>query len=758
MNIDDEITRQLMGTFKVELEEHIQAINKALLELEKTNKKSQRNVLLEEVFREAHSLKGAARAVGIVNIEEISHQLENLFSAAKREDVELAAGLFDLIYEGVDGIGQAMDAHLKGKEPDFDLDDLLKRLEAAKSGDDRSAGDEWQPVDESRPATAKEPDAVSDDKFEERPGKKKVEIEETIRVATKKLDYLMSHVEELLVSRIRTEQRLSDLRELYLFLANWHKTWFKIKGNYEKLCRVAAREKELAGILKFLETNDRYLKTISVQMTRLLQEFSKDNMRLSLITEDLQHDIRKVRMLPVSTIFNSYERMVRDIARQQNKEVRLRIVGSGTELDKKILEGVKDPIMHLVRNCIDHGIENSEERLAKGKPRSGMISIRAFQQGGGILIEVEDDGAGISVENVKKTAAAKGLITSHELKSLSDKDALFLIFKSGFSTSPIITNVSGRGVGLDVVRQNVEQLNGLIDVNSTEDKGTKFSLSLPLTLTTSRVLLAKVCGETYAIPTSTIERILSLRYRDISSVAGKAAIKVGDRPISLVRLDQILELPVNEREINADDRVTAITLGVAEKRIAFIVDGLVGETEIVIKSLGRQLSRVRNVSGATILGTGKVVIILNVSDLIKSAKLVEERGMKLFKPKKEEKTAQRVLVVDDSITTRTLEKNILESVGFSVSVAKDGVEAFEALKSKPIDLIISDVDMPLMDGLELTTKIKKDEQLKDLPVILVTALESQQDREKGIEVGADAYIVKSEFDQRDLIETVKQLI
>lgn len=763
--MDDEIAQQLMGTFKVELEEHLQAINKSLLSLEKAAKKSDRDLLFEEIFREAHSLKGAACAVGIDSIEEIAHQMESVFAAAKREEIDFTAELFDLVYEGVDKIGQAMEAHLKGDELAFDLHNFLARLGAANES--RSLSNDDVPLKKSGGGSAEtEKEALFETEHKDeksQPNRKtevktEVKIEETIRVATKKLDYLMSHVEELLVARIRTEQRLVDLRELHTFLTNWSKNWFKIKGFYDKLSRQTVKEKELNGIVKFLEINDRHLRHMSSQMARLLQESSKDNMRMSLITEDLQHDIRKVRMLPVSTIFNSYERTVRDIARQQSKEVQLQVYGSGTELDKKIIEGMKDPIMHLVRNCVDHGIESPEERIAKSKPRSATISIRAFQQGGTIMVEVEDDGRGINVDTIKATAAAKSLSTPHELKNMNDKDALFLIFKSGFSTSPIITNVSGRGVGLDVVRQNIEQLNGLIDVESTQGKGTKFTLSLPITLTTSRVLLAKVGNETYAIPTSSIERILSVKYDDISTVAGKAAIKVSDRPISMVRLDEVLELPAAEKEIGPDEKLTVIVLGSAEKRIAFIVDSLVGETEIVIKSLGKQMSRVRNVSGATILGTGKVVVILNVADMIKSARVVESRGVALFKNKQTESALQNILVVDDSITTRTLEKNILESVGFSVALAKDGREAFEALKNNRFDLVVSDVDMPMMSGLELTSKVRRDEELKDMPIILVTALESQKDRERGIEVGADAYIVKSDFDQKNLVETIKQLI
>jgi len=762
MTIDEDITRQLIGTFKIELEEHLQAINKALIRLEKERDSDERQNILEAVFRDAHSLKGAARAVGINNIEEIAHQLENIFAASKRQELQLSAEIFDLIYEGADKIAQAMDAFLDSKEPGFDLSDLLQRLAAVlvvDKGDDKG-GPRDIVFEEELGSIVINPEEIPIP-MEVEPqvnSGRAIKVEETIRVKTKKLDNLMSHVEEMLVARIRTEQRLTDLREIYSFISNWSKSWFKIKGHYEKLNRSNIADKELSGVIKFLGINDRYLKHMATEMSTLMQEFSKDNMRLSLTTEDLQQDILNVRMLPVATVFNSYERMVRDIARQQHKEIQFNMDGLDIELDKKILEGIKDPLMHLLRNCIDHGIESPKVRVGNGKSRLGTISMRASQQGGSILIEVEDDGCGIDIETIKIMAVDKGIIDAQEAKNLSEREALFLIFKSGFSTSPIITNVSGRGVGLDVVKQNVEKLNGILEVKSGKGRGTKFSISLPLTLTTSRALLAKVGQEMFAIPTSSIERILRIQHREIYSIAGKDAIKIGDQPIAIVRLDQILELQVAEKMLSPKDKITVIVMGSAEKRIAFIVDGVEGEMEIVVKSLGKQMTRVRNVSGATILGTGKVIMILNVADLIRSSQKLNSCGLSLIEPKQCKDITRNILVVDDSITTRTLEKNILESVGFSVKLAKDGREALEKLENQKFDLIVSDVDMSNMNGLELTAEIKNDDKYGDVPVVLVTALESDADRERGIEVGADAYLEKSSFDQNNLIETISKLI
>lgn len=746
MDLDEEIIAQLMATFNTEAEEHVNALNDNLLILEKRPAGKEALAAMEELFREAHSLKGAARAVDLLSVEELAHGIENVFSSVKKKEVALTGELFDLLYRSVDLIGSITQAAAEGAgQPDANIALVLQSLESASQNKPLQQVEEPSSVDETQESVVTHHQGGS----------------KTIRVATNKLDSLMIHVEELLVSKIRTEQRLSDLKGLKSQMAFWYKSWLKVKHAAEKLNTASALgyETEAGNVLRFLANNEQQLKSLSSKLGTLTQEFDRDNLRMSLITEDLQHDIRKVRMLPISTIFSGYERLVRDVAKQSKKEVALRVFGSGTELDKKVLEGIKDPIMHILRNSVDHGLESPEMRVTHGKPKQGTVVLRAMQQGGSILIEVEDDGAGIDIAKVRKKALDSGMMSAVELRTLSDREVMFLIFKSGFSTAGAVSNVSGRGVGLDVVRQNVEALKGMIELESTLGVGTKFSIILPLTLSTSRVLLAKASGETFAVPTSSIERILRVSKSQIHTVGNKQAVKIDERPVSLVRLDEILELPASELVQEISERIPVIVLGSAEKRVAFAVEGLVGETEVVVKSLSKQMSRVRNVAGATILGTGKVVMILNVADLLKSARSRDAVG-DLFAVKEapEQKRQSSVLVVDDSITTRTLEKNILEAAGFRVHVARDGLEAMETLKHISCDLVVSDVDMPGMNGLDLTAKLKSDQKLKDKPVVLVTSLESQDDRERGIEVGADAYIVKSGFNQQDLLHTIQQLL
>jgi len=453
--------------------------------------------------------------------------------------------------------------------------------------------------------------------------------------------------------------------------------------------------------------------------------------------------------------------MVRDLSRERGKEVDLQIEGGDTELDRKVLEEIKDPLMHLLRNAVDHGLETPEEREKAGKPRRGTVTVSAFQKGNNIVIEVRDDGAGINVQRVKQAAAKGKLISSDEAETMTDEEAFRLIFASGLSTSPVVTDISGRGVGMDVVRRNIEGLRGQVDVDSAPGQGTKITLILPLTLATTQELLIQVSSQTFGLPISAVERIQRISLEDISSVEGKEAIMVDSEPVSLVHLGDVLGLPRDAENDKPDQKIPVVILNSVKKRIAFLVDGVVGQQESVVKSLGKQLSRVPNVAGATILGTGQVIMTLNPVDLTMSARTTEGRSMKAVQTAQAKVEAVKrptVLVVDDSLTTRTLEKNILETAGYEVKLATDGAEALDILQADGCDLVVSDVLMPRMNGLELTETIRGNPKLKELPVVLVTSLDSREDREKGIELGANAYVVKSNFDQANLLQTIEQFV
>ncbi len=831
--LDDDIMRQLRATFKVEAAEHIQAINRVLLTLEKNPEDKERAALLEEIFREAHSLKGAAGAADLADVEATAHKLESIFAAAKAGKITLTRDLCDVLYAGVDAVGVIVDTALDGKPHGLDLAQLHARLDAAEHGQAFLAADAAPPTPVQLPAEpiasapVETPAAhaapvqltvesiasapvetpavqaapvqlpaesitsapvetpavqaapahvapaairsINETKVESYKGEERrkrstagAANEDTIRVATSKIDSLMTQAGELLVAGLKIDQRLHEIEQIGNAIGEWNREWLEARAANSSLLRDAERE-SLRPLVKLLDQSQERLRTLSIQLGELQRGFSGDALHLSRITNDLGEGVMKVRMLPVSTVFDAFPRLVRDLARESNKEIELQMEGTETELDRKMLEEMKDPLLHLLRNAVDHGIEKPDERERAGKPRAGTITIKAFQKGNNIVIQVADDGGGINRSKVKQSALKNGLISADELNTLSDDEAVRLIFAPGLSTSAMITDLSGRGVGMDVVRRNVEALQGQVDVESTLGRGTTMSLTLPLTLATTQQLLVQIGNQTYGIPISAVERIQRVQPKDIGAVQGRQAILVDDEPVSLVRLAQVLERPATELQTNADDKVPTVILGSAKRRIAFLVDAVVGQQETVVKSLGKQLARVRNVAGATILGTGQIIMTLNPSDLMKSARSIEGRGAAAVSPraaasvKKAKQTT--VMVVDDSLSTRTLEKNILETAGYQVVVAPDGMEALNLLNSNGgCDLIVSDVIMPRMTGFDLTAAVKRDPKLKKIPVVLVTSLDSRADKERGIEVGADAYLVKSNFDQSNLLQTIGQLI
>ena len=433
--------------------------------------------------------------------------------------------------------------------------------------------------------------------------------------------------------------------------------------------------------------------------------------------------------------------------------------GAGIEVDRRILDEMREALIHLVRNCIDHGIEKPEQRVAMKKPSSGTVSIDvSHREGKSFEIVVSDDGAGVDTSKVRNSAVRLGLLSRDEADGMDEARLLPLVFRSGVTTSPIITDISGRGLGLAIVREKVERLGGTIFCETSEGKGAAFRIILPLSLATFRGVLVRIDERLFIIPITGIDRTARVGRDEIRTVENRETIIVEGRTIPFVPLRAVLELPGKEKGGMSAGFVQAAVLGAENHRIAFGVDDILQEQEVLVKDLGKQLARVRNIAGATVLGTGQVVPVLNVSDLLKSA--VSASPAPEAPALSQEASAERksVLVVEDSITARTLLKNILEAAGYEVQTAMDGVDAFTTLKTGRFDIVVSDIDMPRMNGLDLTAKIRGDKRLSELPVVLVTALESREDRERGIDVGANAYIVKSSFDQSNLLEAMRRLI
>lgn len=820
MSLSAEIREKLISSFRADLEEYVQAMTDGLLALEQGRVAGEaRQTTLEGVFRAAHNLKGAARAVGVTAVEQLAHALESVLEAIRSEVIKPTAELFTACYQALDALQAVQDAYEAGETtpPVQALQALIglepflpsagtSRAESRDSGWG-SGSREAQEAGESQAV----PEAVLRSAESEAngpvPALSVKPADETIRVSVSKLDALMAQLSELLVTKIRAEQRLNQVRGFQEYMVQWQKEWLAVRSAFNRLTRrsqdvrdalgtpgpsrwphfqppstfrpwlseqaglsptggngnggdgLGKLAKDISQLLGFVGASQERLREMTVMINDLSRQYTSDTMNMSLVIDELEGEIKRVRMLPLSTITGPFGRMVRDLAQEAGKEAVLKIVGGETELDKRVLEQIKDPLIHLLRNAVDHGIETPDQRQAAGKPRVGSITLTAEQLGKDVAISISDDGTGLNLEAIRGAVARRD---GSDAQALSEAELIEAIFKPGISTSPIITDISGRGVGLDVVRRSAEALHGRIDVDWTPGGGTTFVLTLPLALTSSRGLLVRASEETFAIPLTAIERIMDISREEISPLEGHDTVRHNGRPVTLVRLGDILELPPVRRSHNGD-RIPAVVLASAERRMAFAVDGLAGEQEVVIKGLGRQLSRVGGIAGATVMGSGEVVLILNVADLIKLAMRGERRSVfEALTEATSPETARarrRILVVDDSITTRTLEKNILEVAGYTVLLAIDGQEALGVIASSGMpDLIVSDIAMPRMDGFELTRRVKSDAQTSHLPVILVTSLDSPEDKSRGIEVGADAYIVKSGFDQNNLLETIEQLI
>jgi two-component system chemotaxis sensor kinase CheA len=476
------------------------------------------------------------------------------------------------------------------------------------------------------------------------------------------------------------------------------------------------------------------------------------------LVDDLLENSKKLLMLPLATLGGLLSKLVRDLCRDQGKEAELTIRGEEVAIDKRILEQLKDPLVHLLRNSIDHGIETPEQRRRVGKAPRAAITLTVLPVNSTqVEISVSDDGAGVDVEKVKAAAGRRGLVARNTSDPLDESAALALVFETDISTSPMLTRVSGRGLGLAIVREKVEKLGGRVAIESHRGSGTTIRMRLPLTLATFRGVLIESAQRLFILPTAQVDRVTRFKPQDVQTVEGRRTLALNGRAVALVDLAEVLQLPTTARSSHSTDATPVLVLGAGEQRVAFAVDAVLDEREVLVKRLTKPLSRVRNIDGATILGSGEVAPILNVPDLLKSARTAGATPGTPAAAVPSATPAKRILVVEDSITSRMLLKGILESAGYDVKTAVDGIDAFTALRAERFDLVVSDVEMPRMNGFDLTARIRAERTLAEVPVVLVTALESREDREHGIDVGANAYLVKSSLDQSDLLEALRRL-
>jgi two-component system chemotaxis sensor kinase CheA len=710
---------KFIDQFKAETRERIQTLNLGLLKLEKDVRNQE---LLNNMMREAHSIKGGARMMGYKRIADITHKMEDGLQQAINGKLVLTRECFEVLFKCLDALEPLLQDKVtwedQGVTRDF-TESICEMADAVFSGKplppvrktSESKKEAAAPASQPVPA-APEPVPASVAKAEEPASM----MEESIRVDIEKLNHLINLSGELLISKIQ----LKDLTQ----------------GILARAVSQTEENPVLGALVRDLDTVTDHI---------------------DIMTRDLQSEMMKVRMLPVGHLFNTFPRAMRDLAREKGKEVDFTIEGQETQLDKAILDEVRIPIVHLLRNAVDHGIESPEERKQKGKPEAGRIKLSASQEGSQVVIAVTDDGRGIDVEKVKKHAVAKGLVSSDHIDTLAEEQVFNLLFTPGFSTHEGVSDTSGRGVGLDVVRDAIVRIKGMVEVKSRPDGGASFMMKLPLTLAITESLLAVAGSDTFAIPVDSVIETIRVSLNDIKTVETKDVITVRGHILPVVKLHDIFGLPA--KGIVEKKFFPIVIVQSVEKRIGILVDQLLGRQDIIGKSLGDPLQRVKNIAGATILGNGKVVLILDVPSIIHAAEggVVRKVAVKpkTAAPGKKKKT---ILLAEDVLSTAMLEKNILESVGYSVVIARDGKEALEKASQESFDLVISDVLMPRMDGFELVTRLRREKLYKEVPIIIVTTRESDEDKRKGMEAGANAYLLKSDFTSEGLLETIERLL
>ncbi len=758
----DELIRRLTATFLEELAEHVRVFNAELLLLERDPTPARRDEAIHSLFRAAHSLKGAARAVSASGIEGVAHQVEELLSRVRDRRRELTPELFKVLFASADGFAAAGERFAAGSANDSGLGGLIEQLNAALLTPDTPL----------RPVPAVDPE--SRPKFSDRPpplpvpGPDVAVVEPApapvathvpggfVRVGHARLDTLLRQSSELTITRRRFEARREELgatrEQLSRLRAEWQAGGLALRRFKQRNTRELQAEVALEfpkRLERLFERTDEELARIGREVDRIAAALREDSNALDRAASPLEAQIHQLRLLPFAQACEGLARVVRDLAVTQQKQVELQISGGEIELDRAIVEGLREPLLHLVRNAIDHGIEPAEDRARVRKPARATLTIAALVAGDSVEVSVTDDGRGLDRDGIRRGLRDRGFRDEG-----AESELWRVIFMPGFSTAKQVSNVSGRGVGLDIVKTGAERMNGTIDV-SPSGVGTRFVLTLPLTLSTVRVVFVRAGGEVLALPSAAVELLLRVPTSDLKFVGEKVVIAHRGAPIPAASLSSMLGFGAPER--SSDAALFAVVVRGEGRRAALIVDEFLSEQDVVLKSLGVRVQELPYVSSGTLLSTGEVAMVLKPPALLLSA-----LDLTSFNPlgaaSAESRARKRLLLADDSLTTRALERSILEAAGYDVIVAVDGQNAWQLLQERGADLLLSDVEMPRMDGLTLTQTVRSSSRFRDLPVILLTSRDSPEDRARGLDAGASAYLVKSTFDQTKLLQAIEQLL
>ncbi|OGU06527.1 MAG: hypothetical protein A2075_08240 [Geobacteraceae bacterium GWC2_58_44] len=747
---------KFLARFIEEAREHCSRIGEGLLNLESSPGDAE---LLNGLFRSAHTIKGSSRMMKLTGVTQLAHQMEDVLDAVRGGSVALAPPVVDLLFRGVDALTRLLARMAAGEGSPEAPEELCRELAqaaaapvvAAAAPDVTAAAPVAAPAlvavaapvaapplpptpaspgGEEPPCAAERGTAAASSR--ERPA-------DYLRIKAPKLDDLIKLMGEIVSEHSRYRRDIASLREIERGVAR------HLKAVSEQLSASGAGWQTLAEAGASLQLSLR-------QAVRAMHDAS---LMQDHLVGDLQQSSLKLRMQPLSTVFDPLRRTVRDLARENGKEVDFTVDGGETELDRKIIDRIGDSLMHMIRNSLDHGVESPEQRVAAGKPAKGSVALCAYYDSGCVTISLSDDGMGLCVEKIREKALSKRLLDEAQAAAMSRAELTNLIFLPGFSTSPIITDISGRGVGMDVVRKSVvDELKGTIIVETREGRGTTFLLRLPLNLAVFPLFLLHATGKTCALPATSIVEMLSIRRGEIIEIVNKRAIRLREQIIPVEQLSAILGLGRDPgRE---SDEATVVVIRDGEEKLGLLVDEIVAREEMVVKSLPLHLQGVRLVSGVTIGERDSIINVLHAPELFRLAREIAQPGARV-KPSRLP-DSPTVLVVDDSINTRELEQSLLEAYGYTVVTAEDGEDAWEKSRNTRFDLVITDVEMPRLDGFSLTERLRADPGYRGVPVIIVTSREKDEDKKRGIAVGANAYIAKGAFDQSNLLETVRSLV
>ena len=761
--------QEILEDFLIEAFELIEQIDQDLVELENNPEDLE---LLNRIFRVAHTVKGSSSFLNFDVLTTLTHHMEDVLNKARRGEIKIESTIMDVVLESIDMMKELLiSIRDNGNDTDagIDISDICVRLENISQGKEPDLS---QDSDTNGSATKEESSSKEDNSFEEiaekEENKKEENVEEEADYSNLSDEEVEAEIERLLAQKREEKKKKKKKKNIDASAPEKKKP---IEQKPETITKPSAK----APVKK--HSSSAIEQTIRVEVKRLdhlmnligelvlgknrllkiyddveeryegekfLEELNQVVSSVSLVTTDLQIAVMKTRMLPVAKVFNKFPRMVRDLSRELGKSIELKITGEETELDKSIVEEIGDPLVHIIRNSCDHGIEDSETRLKNGKPEVGTIELKAYHEGNNIVIEIVDDGKGLDPDMLRFKSLEKGIISEREADMMSDKESYNLIFKPGFSTAATVSNVSGRGVGMDVVKTNIEKLNGIIDVDSEVGKGTIIKLKIPLTLAIIQALLVGVQEEFYAIPLASVLETVRISLDEIYTIEGKNVLRLRDEVLSLVRLSDIFGV---EKVYENSEHVYVVVIGLAESKLGIIVDTLVGQEEIVIKSMGDYLKGIDGIAGATIRGDGRVTLIVDVAALMDLSKNVNvdikaDTQNKIIT--KNSPSDYYVLIVDDSKTDRTIMKKSLNPLGISLVEATNGQEALNIIKSGEynFDAILIDIEMPRMDGYTLASEIRKYSKYKNLPLIAVTSRTSKSDRLRGVESGMSEYITK----------------